>query len=338
MILGKESILADNGAIIPRITGYDDNLALYLKHKWQEAFDQLSDTLYDASIILYLFTSDGYHIGMTCDNAHNSLRDMPLRSSTGSNFLDLVKNYGQLLYIEDARDDSRLEDSIELSLSYKNIVGIPIFSRDNQMIGILEVLRRTTFTMEDDITLLSWLATSVEESIKHYELEMIIESMSSHDHLTQLITRDKMMMLLGEEFERSQRSEMPFSLVVIDIDNFKHINDMYGFATGDAVLQDFARLLMSRVRKVDYACRWDGDAFAVLLPQTEMLGANQLVAELFDTLTAHAFDKVGQCYFSIGIADFAITDESINDVLLRLDKALYRVKAFGGNNHVARYH
>lgn len=69
-----------------------------------------------------------------------------------------------------------------------------------------------------------------------------------------------------------------------------------------------------------------------------MIGANQLVGDLFFNLTHYVFEDVGKCYFSMGLADFSIRDKSINDMLLRLDKALYRVKAFGGNSHIARYH
>lgn len=332
-------ITKNEKGVLPFIDGYDMELAAYLTSKWQESFDQLSDTLYNATIVLYLFAKDGYKVALTNDRVSNPFANGQLRKTQGTDFIDLIRANGRMLLIEDAEEDIHLKDSQELKLGFFNMMGKPIVNRDDLMIGELVVLREDTMPIENsDIKLMTWLSTSIEESIKNFELEGIINKVKVHDHLTQLITRDKMMQMIVDEFERSQRSSMPFSLVVIDIDNFKGINEVFGHEQGDMVLKQFANLILDRIRQIDFACRWDGDAFALLLPQTEMIGANQLVSDLFFNLTHHIFPEIGRCYFSMGLADFSEKDKGINDMLLRLDKALYRVKAFGGNSHVARYH
>lgn len=339
MNIGTESILESREGRLPFIDGYDHKLAEYLTEKWQDAVDQLSDTLFDAMVVLQMMTSDGYRTALTCDRKQNPYEISASRRSSGNDFVDLVRDYGRMILIEDAREDSRLDESEELDLGFTNMIGLPVTNRSGTEIGVLSVLRKEPADIENkEVSMVTWLASSIEESIENYELRLIMNQIGVHDRLTHLITRERMMEMVQAEFDRSQRSEMPFSIVVIDIDNFRGINESYGHDVGDRVLQQFSRLILDRIRHIDYACRWDGDAFAVLLPQTEMIGANQLVSDLFFNLTHHIFPDVGRCYFSMGIADFSIQDENIGDMLLRLDKALYRVKAFGGNSHIARYH
>lgn len=339
MITRSDSILASEERVLPEVLGYDTQLVKMLNSKWQDAFDQLSDTLFDAMIVLYLKTDDGFKIALTNNRPQNPFSMEQTKFGTGNDFIDLVHNYGRMMLVEDAAEDSRLDESEELSLGFKNMMGIPILNRQERVVGVLAALRKDSGDIENgDVNLFSWMATSLEESLCAYELEMITHQIGIHDSLTRLITREKMMEMIQAEFDRSQRSEMPFSLVVIDIDNFRIVNETYGHDAGDRVLRQFAKLILDRIRQVDYACRWDGDAFAVLLPQTEMIGANQLVSDLFFNLTHHIFPEVGRCYFSMGLADFSMKDTSINEMLLRLDKALYRVKAFGGNSHIAKYH
>lgn len=339
MDLRTETMLERDEWTLPLIEGYDDELADYLTQLWQDGMNQLSDTLDNATLVLLLFKEDSYRVTMTCDRHENPFNVGDELRSTGSDFIDLVKAYKRMLLIEDASEDSRLDESAELAMGYENMIGVPIRNREGLMIGELIVLRAAVSNIDSsDVNLLTWMAASIEESIKTQELKMIMKQIGIHDHLTHLITRERMMTMIQAEFDRSQRSEMPFSIVVIDIDNFKGINESVGFEAGDRVLQEFSSLIMERIRHIDYACRWDGNAFAILLPQTEMIGANQLVTDLFFSLTHHIFPDVGRCYFSMGIADFSITDQNIEDMLVRLDKALYRVKAFGGNSHIARYH
>lgn len=339
MITRSDSILSSEERMLPQILGYDERLVEHLKSKWQDAFEQLSDTLFDAMIVLYLKTEDGFQIAMTNNRPQNPFSVKQLKASTGNDFVDLVHDYGRMILVEDATEDTRFDESEELSLGFQNMIGMPVLNRQERIIGVLVALRKEAGDIENtDINLFTWLTMTLEESITAYELELITHQIGVHDSLTRLITREKMMEMIQAEFDRSQRSEMPFSLVVIDIDNFRGINETFGHEAGDRVLRQFAGLILDRIRQVDYACRWDGDAFAILLPQTEMIGANQLVSDLFFNLTHHIFPEVGRCYFSMGLADFSMKDNSINEMLLRLDKALYRVKAFGGNSHIAKYH
>ncbi len=339
MITRSDSVLASEEGMLPFIDGYDDKLAEYLADKWQDAFNQMSDTLYDAIIVLYMFTSNGYKVALTNQRNMNPYNIGLSKMTEGNDFVDFVRAYGRMILVEDASEDTRLTEADEVSLGFMNLIGMPILGRAGVSVGELLILRKDPADIENsDVNLAVLLANSIEESIKSYELELIMHQIGIHDHLTQLITREKMMEMIQAEFDRSQRSEMPFSIVVIDIDDFRGINETFGHEKGDLVLKQFAKLILERIRQIDYACRWDGDAFAILLPQTEMIGANQLVGDLFFNLTHYVFEDVGKCYFSMGLADFSIRDKSINDMLLRLDKALYRVKAFGGNSHIARYH
>lgn len=321
------------------VEGYEEVLVAYLRDKWQDSMNLLSKTLKDSMIVVFLYTEEGYKVAMISNKVQNHFVVGDNYLTSGTDFVDLVKSYGRMILIEDGTKDHRLEGCAELFLGYKSMIGIPIHNGEQRAIGELIVFKEEAQNiLEEDVKRIVGLTTSLEESIYNRELLKMIAHIKSQDRLTHLITREHMLEMVQVEFDRSQRSEMPFSLVVIDVDDFKSVNDKYGYQVGDILLKEISDLIMDRIRHIDYACRWDSDTFAILLPQTEMIGANQLVSDLFYELTHHLFTKVGRCFFSMGIADFSISDKDVTAMLTRLEKVLYRVKAFGGNNHVARYH
>jgi diguanylate cyclase (GGDEF)-like protein len=339
MILSTESTSANFDGLERRDYYQEIDIKTYLTSRWQEAFDYVADAMNEATVVLYQMKPTGYEVIVTNKNRRSPYHSRQFLESSGVDFVDTVRAYGRILLIEDAASDQRLIESKEYEHGYRTMIGIPIRNNNGAIECILSILRSEAISIENsDIKLSSWLASSVEESIKLEFLLQSLRQMSSYDSLTHLITRDKMLLMIQREFDRSQRSEIPFSVLMIDIDDFKSINEKYGVEKGDEVLKEFSEVILSRIRQIDYACRWDGDAFVILCPHTELIGANQLVSDLFVNLTHHNFEPVGRCYFSMGIADFSPKDQSIDEILARLEKALYRVKAFGGNSHMARYH
>ncbi|MFC0239936.1 sensor domain-containing diguanylate cyclase [Rhodopseudomonas telluris] len=153
---------------------------------------------------------------------------------------------------------------------------------------------------------------------------------ASTDALTGVPNRLRFDERLQEEVARSERTGAPFSLVLLDIDRFKSINDVYGHPRGDQVLVQLAHTLKANVRQTDLLARWGGEEFVVLLIDTELAGAAE-VAEKLRVLIAHTpFEQVGSVTSSFGAAEFHPGD-SPSGILARADQALYRAKVHGRN-------
>ncbi len=155
-----------------------------------------------------------------------------------------------------------------------------------------------------------------------------LELSASLDGLTGLWNRSRTEAFLADEQARANRYGTPFSVVLIDIDHFKHVNDTFGHAVGDSVLRQFATLLRENVRAVDKVGRFGGEEFLIVLPE---IGSHQAVAAvqaLRRRIQAFAFDTVERKTASFGIAEYR-PGETLETLMARADKAMYRAKASG---------
>ena len=163
-------------------------------------------------------------------------------------------------------------------------------------------------------------------------MEVELERRATRDFLTGVYNRHKFAERLQVEWERADRYDRPLSLVLLDIDHFKHINDAYGHEVGDRALCAVANLLQSRVRTSDVLGRWGGEEFVLLIPETAITEAQALAEKLRDGLAGHCFDGVGRVTASFGVAQRR-HGEVMEDLLRRADDALYEAKS-GGRNRV----
>ncbi|MCJ2023985.1 GGDEF domain-containing protein [Methylobacterium sp. J-067] len=126
---------------------------------------------------------------------------------------------------------------------------------------------------------------------------------------------------------------------MIDIDHFKHINDLYGHATGDAVIRQVEQILREAVRTTDKVARFGGEEFVVLLRDTDLNGAAVLADQIRQTVANTVFEPEGKCLratISIGIAETEFIDGDIDHTIERADRALYAAKS-GGRNCVRSF-
>jgi diguanylate cyclase (GGDEF)-like protein/PAS domain S-box-containing protein len=169
-----------------------------------------------------------------------------------------------------------------------------------------------------------------------------LQELASRDDMTGLINRRELTRLFEEEVSRARRVARPMSLLLIDIDHFKRVNDDYGHGAGDEVIRYLAGLLRRTLRLVDRAARIGGEEFAILLPETDCEDAI-MVAERLRQLVARApcaiVDRHGTARdvgftISIGVASASQPPGSLTEVLARADRGLYRAK-LDGRNRVA---
>ena len=139
---------------------------------------------------------------------------------------------------------------------------------------------------------------------------------------------------LDQEIDRIQRYPQPLCLLMLDIDDFKPYNDTYGHPGGDSLINGISGVLKKNVRKVDIVCRYAGDEFAVILPQTTIPGAQIIADKIRTDIERSHFER--QVTVSIGIAGFN-SPMNRRDLIMKADQALYQSKR-GGRNKVSCFY
>jgi diguanylate cyclase (GGDEF)-like protein len=177
------------------------------------------------------------------------------------------------------------------------------------------------------------------ERAVHYALKMSaamaqLREQADHDELTGVLNRREFDRRLNEEWQRSIRFQRPLSLVMMDLDRFKLINDTHGHPVGDQVLRHVAQLMGSQIRQVDSLARMGGDEFALLMVETDRIGAQAVVARLRSAIADNpcrigSSDLVIEVALSAGVAAWPENAEHLPALIAAADAALYAVKRTG---------
>lgn len=155
------------------------------------------------------------------------------------------------------------------------------------------------------------------------------------DRLTGLLNRAKIDDILKSEIKRATRNEFALSVILVDIDYFKEVNDKHGHQTGDLILSEFATLLSNNIRETDFIGRWGGEEFLIICPHTDSDGTFALAENLRKRVESTSFSVIGNKTSSFGIAQLSKSD-TIEDIFKNVDFALYHAKKMG-RNQVQRY-
>lgn len=162
----------------------------------------------------------------------------------------------------------------------------------------------------------------------------ILEQLATTDALTKIYNRLKLNELLSFEIKKADRYRLPLSLIMLDIDHFKDINDTYGHDVGDEVLIRFCNAISVNIRETDVFARWGGEEFMIMLPNTPLDGAKALAENLRKDIESIRFEKAGRVTASFGVAEYR-PDSSARELLKLVDDSLYAAKRGGRNMVVA---
>ncbi|MCB2154274.1 GGDEF domain-containing protein [bacterium] len=170
------------------------------------------------------------------------------------------------------------------------------------------------------------------------ELDQMLMTMALHDALTGVFKREYFFSEFHREFDRSKRHERPLSLLMIDVDHFKLVNDECGHLCGDSALRMVANLIRASLREGDICGRYGGEEFAILLPETTEEGAVNAAERIREIIEKHDFDLGKDIHrhitVSIGVTTLHEDHNDKLEMLEEADKALYQAKAMGRNRSV----
>lgn len=250
--------------------------------------------------------------------------------------LDMFKKNPEPHFINDVRDyDQPLLPFKTRDVS--SICFVPLIYGDEH-IGMLVFLSNKVGAFNPyQKELLSILGTQGSMAIANAKAHAEIEKMATTDGLTGLFNHRRFQERLSEEFKRLERFSEPLSLLLIDIDYFKKVNDTYGHPAGDKILQGVADILRNTIRDIDIAARYGGEEFAAILLNTETTGAKNMAERLRKTTAETVFKVDGKplnITISIGIANTLGPSGGKEDLIEKADQALYHAKNKGRNRFV----
>lgn len=203
------------------------------------------------------------------------------------------------------------------------VISTPIGER-----GVLQVVEtKPDAFSEEDVALVEILARHIHEELRRVELEEELREQAIRDPVTGLYNRRFLDEVLRRELARAERYGHALSLILIDIDNFKMINDRYGHLVGDEALRRVAKALRENIRRVDYIFRWGGDEFCVVLPETNGPGAKEVVRRFQTPFGPLAEEPV--IHLTLGYASWDPRQgplPSVEELFRRADRLLYEMK------------
>ncbi len=216
----------------------------------------------------------------------------------------------------------------------------------DQVVGSVEIYYVKAFPPQDEgpfliqeRRLIDSIAIQISEAIERIQALNKLEHMAVHDALTGLANRQTLTDQMEKEVYRASRYGHPLAVLMFDLDHFKQVNDEYGHHAGDLVLKRFAHCLQTQIRETDFAVRFGGEEFMVVLPETPLSEAQLLAERIRSVIASLSIDIDGgqaiKITCSVGIASYPEHSNVWQELIVLADKALYSAKESGRNCTVA---
>ena len=203
-----------------------------------------------------------------------------------------------------------------------------------RLVGWIAASKQAGDWAPDDRKLLEAIAAPIGIAIRNAQMFHDLEKTAINDTLTGCFTKAYGLELMDVELRRANRSHAPLSVLMFDVDKFKTINDRHGHLAGDAVLAAVGRRLANLLRRSDIRCRYGGDEFVIVLPETPPEGAALVAGNLareIEQLVIPAGAESVRATISVGLAHALVGELDATALIARADEALYRAKAGGRN-------
>jgi diguanylate cyclase (GGDEF)-like protein len=269
--------------------------------------------------------------------AAEKLRDIRLKLDEG--IAGWVVRNNQPVYVPDTAKDPRFSKRVDdlTMLNTNSIACIPVRGREG-VLGVIELINcpQPLRFDEEDLFLLQALADYAAIAIENARHVQKIHELTITDDCTKLFNARHLYSVLDAEIHRSTRYNYEFSLLFIDLDYFKHVNDVHGHLVGSKLLAELGHVIQKHLRLIDLAFRYGGDEFVILLPQTTKAAAIAVAKRLHALICKHVYmQEEGlnlQVTASFGVASFPADATTKADLIGLADQAMYEVKKHSRNN------
>ncbi|PGH53554.1 hypothetical protein CRT60_27150 [Azospirillum palustre] len=252
-----------------------------------------------------------------------------------------LRQYGLFVVAMVDREEAFVRSSHAALLGYLiGVVGTVLLTLASLASGlaIWTIFREyaTVQTMNAELKVAHEDLEATHQALKRREMELVL--LAETDPLCRIPNRRRFMSVADAELVRHRRYRRKFSIIILDIDHFKAVNDNHGHTAGDAVLVGIAQVIQNRLRESDTFARIGGEEFAIVLPETDGKGAMVVAENLRQAVSGARIDLDGghsvTITISIGIASLDEDHTTVSDILSRADKALYSAKGSGRNRVV----
>ena len=230
--------------------------------------------------------------------------------------------------IPDIRED--IFNKVMSGMRSKLLIVIPLYTR-NKPFGLFCVFSSRDELADSETDFLTIFAQQIEMAITIADLFQAVREQAITDGLTGLYNRRYFEEYISKEVTRSLRQNQPFSVIGIDLDFLKKINDEHGHAYGDLAIKTVADVLKNNARSVDIAARMGGEEFNILLPGIDSQGAMTAAERIRKAIEEKELDTIGHITASVGVATFLEHSDNLEDLLELTDQAMYQSKRNGRN-------
>jgi len=262
---------------------------------------------------------------------------IPLQE-TNTDLLAMGVLEGMPLHLTKDNIDKYKDNPLIQLLTTQELALVPLKAKDkvNGLIVADNFVTKEPIT-KDDIMILTMLANQAGLAIQNSRLYESTVTRAHSDSLTELWNHGYFQYLLQDEVEKAKAMKSALSMLMLDIDDFKSLNDMFGHQAGDRILKELAQFLKNRSRKMDYVCRYGGEEFTIILPQADKDEAFAIAEHLRLEIEKHPFiqhispESEKRLTVSIGIASFPRNGCTPSELISASDRALYQAKRKGKN-------
>jgi diguanylate cyclase (GGDEF)-like protein len=282
------------------------------------------------SLLMVDEKNEELYFAIAVGDAADRLKDV--RVKMGEGIAGWVAKHGEAVFSDDVERDPRFSKRVDdvTQIETHSVIAVPLRSR-LRVLGVIQLVNvdRAQFNQQE-VFFLQALCDYAAIAIENARWVEKIQELTITDDCTGLFNARHLYKTLETEVYRSQRFGYEFSLLFIDLDHFKSVNDTHGHLIGSKLLAEIGYLVKAQLRLIDYAFRYGGDEFVVLLPQTGKDQAVVVARRLLDAMRASCFCKDEGLNLnvraSIGVATFPHDARSAHDIIRQADEMMYIVK------------
>jgi diguanylate cyclase (GGDEF)-like protein len=283
------------------------------------------------SLLLLDEAKQELYFELAVGKASQALKDV--RIKLGQGIAGWVAQHGEVVIVPDTTKDTRFFGKVDekTKMETRSIVAVPVRFRDN-CLGVIELINCVGVEGFDprDLKLLEALSDFAAIALENARHVKRIHELTIKDDCTSLYNARHMWLILDTEIYRSQRYNYEFSIVFIDLDHFKQVNDTHGHLVGSRLLAEMGEALKTNCRLIDFAFRYGGDEFVILLPQTSKENAINVARRLHKLIRETVWLQNEGLNIrvtpSVGLAAYPVDSKTKEGLLHLADEAMYLVK------------